>query len=58
MSKKPTKKQSDKGLEQDRTDWNRLDAIKDADIDVSDIAALDADIFSNAQVVMPPAKNT
>jgi uncharacterized protein (DUF4415 family) len=56
MSRKPTKKQSGEGLDQDRTDWNRLDAMQDEDIDTSDIAALDVDFFRNAQVVVPPEK--
>ena len=56
MSKKRTKTQSGEGLDQDRTDWDRLDAMKDEDIDTSDIAALDADFFKSAEVVMPPEK--
>jgi uncharacterized protein (DUF4415 family) len=56
MNRKLTKKQSGEGLDKDRTDWNRLNAMKDEDIDTSDIAALDADFFRSAQVVVPPEK--
>ena len=56
MNRKPTKKPSGEELDQDRTDWKRLDAMKDEAIDTSDIAALDADFFRNAQVVVPPEK--
>ncbi len=56
MNKKLTKTQSGDRLDQDRTDWDRLDVMKDEDIDTSDIAALDANFFKNAEVVMPPEK--
>lgn len=54
MSKKTTTRNLGEG--KGRTDWKRLDAMTDADIDVSDIAALDDDFFKNAEVVMPPEK--
>ena len=56
MSKKRTKTQSGEGLDEDCTDWDRLDAMKDEDIDTSDIAALDTNFFRRAEVVMPPEK--
>ena len=56
MSNKLTKMQSGEGLEQSRTDWNRLDAMSEKDIDASDIPVLDAAFFDNAEVVMPPEK--
>jgi uncharacterized protein (DUF4415 family) len=56
MSKKLTKMHLGEGLDQDRTDWNRVDAMTDTDIDTSDIAPLGTDFFKNAAVVMPPAK--
>ena len=45
MKKKPTK-----------SDLKRLDAMSDANIDYSDIPALDAAFFRNARVVVPPGK--
>lgn len=56
MSRKLTKKQSGESLDQDRTDWERLDAMTDEDIDTSDVTALDSDFFKRAKVVMPPEK--
>ena len=38
---------------QSGTDWNRLDKIKDEDIDYSDIPELDKDFFNNAEVRLP-----
>jgi hypothetical protein len=57
MSKKLTRKQSSEGLDQDGTDWDRLDAMKDKDIDTSDILELDVDFFKQAKVIMPPKKS-
>lgn len=37
-----------------RTDWKRLSAMKDKDIDTSDIPELDDDFFRNADIVVPP----
>ena len=56
MSKKTTKTILGEGLDQDRTDWKRLDAMTDDDIDYSDIPELGDDFFKNAEVVMPPEK--
>lgn len=49
MSEKNMKKSS-------KTDWQRIDSMSDSEIDTSDIPALDADFFSNAQVRMPRPK--
>ena len=45
MKKKPTK-----------SDLKRLDAMSDANIDYSDIPALNAAFFRDARVVVPPGK--
>ena len=45
MKKKPTK-----------SDLKRLEALRDANIDYSDIPALDAAFFRDALVVVPPGK--
>ena len=45
MKKKPTK-----------SDLKRLDAMSDANIDYSDIPALDTAFFRDARVVVPPGK--
>ena len=45
MKKKPTK-----------SDLKRLDAMSDANIDYSDIPALDTAFFRDAWVVVPPGK--
>ena len=45
VSKKPTK-----------SDLKRLDAMKDEDIDYSDIPEVDAAFFESARVVVPPGK--
>ena len=45
MKKKPTK-----------SDLKRLDAMSDANIDYSDIPALDTAFFRDARVVVPPRK--
>lgn len=36
-----------------KTDWQRLAAMEDADIDTSDIPELGDDFFANAQVTTP-----
>ena len=56
MSKHTTKLQSGEGLEQDRTDWKRLDQMGDEDIDYSDTPPLDENFFRRAHVVLPPGK--
>jgi len=40
---------------QSRTDWKRIDAMRDEDIDFSDIAKLGPDFFANA-IVWPGTK--
>lgn len=37
-----------------RTDWKRLAAMKDREIDTSDIAELGDDFFRNAELRVPP----
>jgi uncharacterized protein (DUF4415 family) len=46
MSKKPTVK----------SDLKRIDALRDEDIDYTDIPALDEDFFKEARVVVSPGK--
>jgi uncharacterized protein (DUF4415 family) len=38
------------------TDWGKIDALADDDIDFSDIPELDESFFKNAKVVMPKPK--
>lgn len=38
------------------SDLRRVDALRDEDIDYSDIPELDAEFFRQAQVVVPPRK--
>lgn len=38
------------------TDWERVDALTDDEIDTSDIPPLDEDIFANAELRMPEPK--
>ena len=38
------------------SDLKRVDALRDEDIDYSDIPELDADFFRNARVILPPRK--
>ena len=40
----------------DKTDWSRLDAMKDSEIDYSDIPELTEDFFKKAIITMPPKK--
>lgn len=49
MSGKPMKKAS-------RTDWKRVDAMSDEEIDTSDIPPLDETFFADAELRMPQAK--
>jgi uncharacterized protein (DUF4415 family) len=37
-----------------KTDWKRLAAIKDREIDTGDIAELDDDFFRDAELRVPP----
>jgi hypothetical protein len=39
-----------------RTDWKRVDAIKDSEIDFSDIPELGSDFFANAILWRPRAE--
>jgi len=41
-----------------KTDWNRVDAMKDEDINTSDIPPLSEDFFAKAQFKMPPSSVT
>ncbi len=43
-------------IKESRTDWNRLNTMSDADIDCSDVPALDRHFFSRARVRMPKKK--
>lgn len=56
MSKRTTKMKSGEGLDKDRTDYERFDAMSDDDIDFSDIPELGEKFFKEARVVMPPGK--
>ena len=38
-----------------RTDWSRIDAMTDDDIDISDIPPLTDEFFSKAKLRMPPS---
>ena len=49
MNAKPSKKQS-------KTNWNKVKAQSDSDIDTSDIPALDPDFFKSADLRMPSNK--
>ena len=40
------------------TDWERIDALTDADIDTTDIPPLDDAFFANAALRMPEPKKT
>jgi uncharacterized protein (DUF4415 family) len=39
-----------------QTDWERVDALTDDEIDTSDIPPLDDDFFANAELKMPEPK--
>ena len=56
MSKNDTTMKLGEGRQKSQTDWERLDALKDEDIDYSDIPELDEHFWANARVVMPPGK--
>ena len=56
MSKQITRTHLGERLDEDRTDWKRIDAMRDEDIDTSDIPPLDESFFKNAKVVMPLGK--
>jgi uncharacterized protein (DUF4415 family) len=41
-----------------KTDWERLKALGDDEIDFSDIPPLEKDFFANAELRLPEAKQT
>lgn len=41
-----------------QTDWDRVDALTDEEIDTSDIPPLGEDFFANAELRLPQAKQT
>ncbi len=41
-----------------KTDWARIDAMNDEDIDTSDIPPLTEEFFANAQLQMPESEMT
>ena len=43
-------------MKESKTDWKRVDAMTDADIDYSDIPELDEEFWKNAKVVIPEKK--
>jgi uncharacterized protein (DUF4415 family) len=45
-------------IRESRTDWNRLEAMTDSDIDVSDIPKLDKSFFDRAHVRLPQRKRS
>lgn len=51
MSKKDLKRKSE-------TDWDRLDSMRDEDIDLSDIPEMREEFFKNATLVMPERKSS
>ena len=51
MNKKRSKKTS-------ATDWKRVDGVRDADVDVSEIPPLDASFFKDAELRLPGAKQS
>ena len=50
-----TKEELDEKIKrgQDETDWERLDAMSDDDIDYSDISPLDDSFWKNAKLIIP-----
>ena len=51
MSVKSTKRPS-------RTDWDRVDAMSDEEIDTSEIPPLDESFFAEAELRMPASKSS
>ena len=41
-----------------QTDWDRIDAMTDEDIDTSDIPPLDDDFFASAELRLPKPKKS
>jgi len=53
MKKKITRMKLGEGLDQDRTDWEAFDKLRDEDIDLSDIPELTKEFWDNAVIVEP-----
>ena len=45
-------------IKESRTDWNRLEAMSDSEIDFSDVPKLDRAFFEHAHVRMPSRKRS
>ncbi len=56
MSEKITKMKLGEGLNESKTDWQRLESMRDEDIDCSDIPELDESFFKRATVNFSPTK--
>jgi uncharacterized protein (DUF4415 family) len=40
------------------TDWKRVDAMKEEDIDTADVPELDESMFANAKILLPQRKES
>lgn len=47
-----------KSTQKSRTDWERVDAMKDNEINMSDVPELDENFFANAEIRMPMRKDS
>lgn len=56
MKERTTKIKTGDTPRKGKTDWDRLDAMTDEDIDYSGIPEIDDKFFKDAKVVMPPGK--
>ncbi len=56
MKEKITKMKQGEGLNQDKTDWKRLDAMTDEDIDYSDIPEFDEKFLESVEMKFSPEK--
>ena len=45
-------------IKESRTDWNRLEAMSDSEIDFSDVPKLDKVFFERARIRMPARKRS
>lgn len=45
-------------IKESRTDWNRLEAMSDSEIDFSDVPKLDKLFFERARIRMPARKRS
>lgn len=45
-------------IKESRTDWNRLEAMSDSEIDFSDVPKLDKAFFERARIRMPARKRS